>query len=87
MQMHLEVDNSFFPHFQAMIESFVKDHKVSILNVNHDAPSAAPASVVLSSVAEVQRRALEAELQPGISSEEYEKEMEGFFRKELGITR
>jgi hypothetical protein len=25
MQMNLEIDNNFFPHFKAMIDSFVKD--------------------------------------------------------------
>ncbi len=34
MQMNLEIDNNFFPHFKAMIDSLVKDNKVSVVEID-----------------------------------------------------
>jgi hypothetical protein len=62
MQMNLEIDNNFFPHFKAMIDSFIKDNKVFVLEVDdYDYTKNAPASVIISSVEEVRRRVSLAE--------------------------
>jgi hypothetical protein len=92
MQMNLEIDDRFFPHFKAMIESFVKDKKVSILTVDdYDYTAQVPESVVVDSVEEVRRRVSLAEKRVAdsdyLTEEEYEKEMDAFFMKELGIKR
>ena len=60
--MNLEIDNSFFPHFKAMIDSLVKDNKVSVVEMDdYDYTKNAPESVIVSSVEEVQRRVALAE--------------------------
>ncbi len=60
--MNLEIDNSFFPHFKAMIDSLVKDNKVSVVDIDdYDYTKNAPESVIVSSVEEVQRRVALAE--------------------------
>jgi hypothetical protein len=88
MQMNLEIDNSFFPHFKAMIDSFVKDNKVSVVEVDdYDYARHAPESVVVSSVEEVRRRVAIAEAEEGMTEEEYEIEMNKFFKEELGVER
>ena len=61
MQMCLEIDNNFFPHFKAMIDSFVKDNKISVVKVGNRDTVDAPASVIVSSVEEVRRRVALAE--------------------------
>jgi len=62
MQMSLEIDNTFFPHFKAMIDSFVRDNKISVVDVDdYDYASHAPESVIVSSVEEVRRRVALAE--------------------------
>ena len=62
MQMNLEIDNSFFPHFKAMIDSFAKDNKVSVVDMDdYDYVKHAPESVVVSSVGEVRKRVALAE--------------------------
>lgn len=88
MQMNLEIDNSFFPHFKAMIDSFVKDNKVSVVEIDdYDYARHAPESVVVSSVEEVRRRVAIAEAEEGMTEEEYEIEMNKFFKEELGVER
>ena len=60
--MNLEIDNNFFPHFKAMIDSLVKDNKVSVVEIDdYDYTKNAPESVIVSSVEEVQRRVALAE--------------------------
>jgi len=60
--MNLEIDNAFFPHFKAMIDSFVKDNKVSVVEIdNYDYACHAPKSVIVSSVEEVRKRVALAE--------------------------
>ena len=62
MQMNLEIDNNFFPHFKAMIDSLVKDNKVSVVEMDdYDYTKNAPESVIVSSVEEVRRRVALAE--------------------------
>ena len=90
--MNLEIDNSFFPHFKAMIDSFVKDNKVSVVEIDdYDYVSHAPESVIVDSVDEVRRRVSLAEERVAndeyITEEEYEKQMDTFFSEELGIKR
>ena len=92
MQMNLEIDNAFFPHFEAIIASFVKDNKVSIVEVDdYDYAKHAPESVIVSSVEEVRRRVALAEERVAngeyLTEEEYKKQMDAFFSEELGIKR
>jgi hypothetical protein len=62
MQMNLEIDNNFFPHFKAMIDSLVKDNKVSVVEIDdYDYAKNAPESVIVSSVEEIRRRVTLAE--------------------------
>ena len=90
--MNLEIDNNFFPHFQAIIDSFVKDNKVSVIEIDdYDYAKNAPKSVVVSSVEEVRRRVALAEERieetGGLTEEEYEIAMNRFFKEELGVER
>jgi len=88
MQMNLEIDNTFFPHFKAMIDSLVKDNKVSVVEMNdYDYAKHAPESVIVNSVEEVQRRVALAEAEESMTEEEYEVAMDKFFKKELGVER
>ena len=88
MQMNLEIDNNFFPHFKAMIDSLVKDNKVSVVEIDdYDYASKAPESAIVSSVEEVRRRVALAEAEEGITEEEYEIAMTKFFKEELGVDR
>jgi len=88
MQMNLEIDNTFFPHFKAMIDSFVNDNKVSVVEVyDYDYVRYAPESSVLNSVEEVRRRVAMAEAEEGVSEEAYEIAMNRFFKEELGTKR
>ncbi len=90
--MNLEIDNNFFPHFKAIIDSFVKDNKVSVVEIDdYDYASHASESAIVSSIEEVRRRVALAEerVENGefLTEEEYEKQMNTFFSKELGIKR
>lgn len=91
MQMHLEIEKSFFPHFKAMIESLERDNKVSVIEVDDDYADRVPESLIVSSVEEVRRRVALAEERVAngqyLTEEEYEKEMDTFFKEELGIQR
>jgi hypothetical protein len=53
--MNLQIEESFFPHFKALIDAFINDNKVKILN---DEPLK---DFECSSVDEVRRRVLLAE--------------------------
>ena len=88
--MNLKIDDSFFPHFQALIESFVKDKKVEIIeNYNYD--NNFPKNLTINNVHEVQNRVFEAEtrIKNGeyITEEQYDRSMDKFFKEELGIER
>ena len=91
MQMSLEIDNNFFPHFKAMIDSFVKDNKISVVKVGGRDTVDAPESVIVSSVEEVRRRVALAEERVSngeyFLQEEYEQQMDKFFKEELAIDR
>ena len=88
--LNLKIDDSFFPHFKAMVDSLVKDHKVEIVD-EYDYENNYPESVVVSSIEEVRRRVHEAEqrINDGeyLTKEEYEVQMNKFFKEELGIDR
>jgi hypothetical protein len=89
--MNLQIEDSFFPHFKAMIDSFVNDRKVQVVDDSYDYENNYPQSVVVSSIEEVRRRVFEAEkrIEAGdfITEEEYEIQMNNFFKEELGIAR
>jgi hypothetical protein len=74
--LNLKIDDTFFPHFKAMLDSFIKDKKVEII----DNPQ--PYSFIVSSVEEVQKRVLEAENELSLSQEEYQTQMDTFFKDE-----
>lgn len=83
--MNLQIDESFFPHFKALIDSFVRDNKVQIIS------DGLPKHLICSSVEEVRRRVYEAEkrINDGeyLTEEEYDKAIDDFFTNELGIQR
>jgi len=89
--MNLQIEDSFFPQFKVMIENFIKEKKVHIADDSYDYENNYPQSVVVSSVDEVRRRVFEAEkrIENGdfITEEEYEIQMDKFFKEELGIVR
>ncbi len=81
----LRVDDSFFPHFKAIIESLIRDKKVEIADDDF------PQDLIVSSVEEVRRRVYEAEkrIENGeyLTQEQYDTQMNDFFKNELGIDR
>ena len=79
--MNLQIEESFFPHFKALIDSFINDNKVKILK---DEPLK---DFECSSVEEVRRRVYLAEQQEGLSQLEYDNLMDKFFKEEIGIER
>jgi len=81
--INLQIEESFYPHFKAMIDSFVNDKKIKILKKEY----AFSENMTVSSVQEVQERVYASEKEEGLSEEAYEKEMEHFFTKELGISK
>ncbi|MEA2029967.1 MAG: hypothetical protein U9N49_13485 [Campylobacterota bacterium] len=87
--INLRVEDSFFPQFRAMIDDFIKEHKVEVIEEDeeYDYENNYPQSVVVSSVEEVRRRVYAAEQEEGITEEEYERQMDRFFKEELGIER
>jgi len=85
--MNLQIEDSFFPQFKSLIESFIRERKVQIVEDGYDYQNNYPQSVVVSSVEEVRRRVYEAEQEEGMSEEEYDFLMDKFFREELRIER
>lgn len=83
--MNLRIEDDFFPHFKAMLDSFVKDKKVRIIE------NELPVNVIVSSVEEVHRRVAEAEKRIANgeyhTQEESEKLMDDFLENKLGIQR
>jgi len=70
--INLQIEESFYPHFKAMIDSFVNDKKIKILKKEY----AFSDNMTVSSVQEVQERVYASE-----------KEMEHFFKKEFGVNK
>ncbi|MFA5234948.1 MAG: hypothetical protein WC390_11170 [Sulfurimonas sp.] len=86
--INLKIDDTFFPHFKAILESFVKDKKVEIIQGDDfDFENNYPKNVVVSSVEDVKKRVFEAENEIGLNEEQYNKLMDKFFTEELGIKR
>lgn len=85
--MNLKIDDNFFPHFKAMIESLVKDKKVEVVDQAYDYENNYPESVLVSSVEEVRKRVYEAEQEQGLSEDDYNLFIDKFFKEELGIQR
>ena len=86
--LSLEIDDKFFPHFKVVLDSFIKDNKVAIIDKDDfDYENNYPESLVISSVEEVRARVYEAEQQKGLTEDEYNILMDKFFREELGIER
>jgi len=79
--INLKVEDSFYPHFKVMLESFIKDKKVQIVSSDF------PKEVVMSDIDEVRKSVYASEKSIGINQEEYQKEMDNFFKSELGINR
>lgn len=77
----LKVEEAFFPHFRALIESLIKDKKVEIIED----------TINISSIEEVRKRVLASEqrIEKGefVSQENYTTQMKDFFESELGIAR
>lgn len=89
--INLKVEDSFFPHFKALIDSLVKDKKVELVDDEYDYENNYPQEVVVSSVEEVRRRVYEAEnrVKKGeyLNEAQYGELMNKFFKEELGIDR
>lgn len=90
--MNLKIDDNFFPHFKAMIDSLVKDQKVEVIeNTIYDFEAKFPKSLLVNNTQEVQDRVYEAEKRINnghyITEDEYNKSMDEFFKVELGISR
>ncbi len=89
--MNLKIDDSFFPHFKAMIESFVKDHKIEIIEDTNDYGNSYPQTVVVRSIEEIRTRVSEAQkrIENGEfhTQEQYELMMDRFFSEQLGMKR
>jgi hypothetical protein len=79
--MNLEIEDSFFPHFKALVESFINDNKVKIVN------NELPKHIECNSIEEVRRRVYLAEQEEGVTQSNYEQIMDKFFKDEIGIER
>jgi len=64
----------------------IKDEYFKLYLKNKKIENYLPKEIIVCSVEEVQRRVREAEKDESLTEEEYEKEMELFFKNELGIT-
>lgn len=86
--INLKIDDTFFPHFKAILESFVKDKKVEIIeDSDFNFENNYPKSVVVNSVEDVRKRVFEAQKERGLNEDEYNRLMDKFFTEELGIKR
>ncbi len=82
--LNLKIDDSFFPQFKALVDSYVNEHKIEIIkDENFDYENNYPQSVVLSSVEDVRKRVLSSEnrIENGEfhTQEDYEVLMNKFF--------
>jgi hypothetical protein len=82
----LKIEDAFFPHFKALIDSLVKDKKVELVD-EYDYENNYPQEAVVSSIEEVRRRVYEAEKEPSMTEAEYDATMNNFFNNEPGIDR
>jgi len=81
--LNLQIEESFYPQFKAMIENFVNEKKIKILKKEF----AFSDTIIVSSTQEVQERVYASQSEEGLSEEAYEKEMEIFYKKEFGISK
>ena len=81
--LNLQIGESFYPQFKAMIENFVNEKKIKILKKEF----ASSNTMVVSSSTEVEERVYASEKEEGISEEAYDKEMKIFYKKEFGISQ
>ncbi|MDD2448710.1 MAG: hypothetical protein PHS42_05460 [Sulfurimonas sp.] len=86
--INLKIEDNFFPHFRAILESFIKDKKVEIIQDDSlDFENNYPKSIVVNSVEDVRERVFESEKEIGLNEDQYNKLMDKFFTEELGIKR
>ena len=81
--LNLKVEDSLVDVIKTMLVGFVQDKRIEITEEKNSLID----EVVVNSIEEVQKRVSEAEMQEGMSEEEYEKYMDDFFQNELGIKR
>ena len=81
--INLQIDDSFYPHFKAILDSFVKDNKLKIIN-NKETSSE---DIFVNSIEEVRHRVYLSEQEPSLSQDQYNKDMDDFFKKEFGAER
>ena len=79
----LQIDESFYPHFKAMIDSFVNDSKIKIIKKKETFPK----ELFVGSIDEVQRRVYASEQEKSLSQDEYNRDMDEFFKREFGVER
>ena len=76
--VNLKVEDSFYPHFKAMLESFIRDKKVELIQNEF------PSELVVKSAEEVRKRAQEAEerIKNGeyLTEQEYHAEIDSFLK-------
>ena len=77
--INLQIDDSFYPHFKAILDSFVKDNKLKIIN-NKETSSE---DIFVNSIEEVRHRVYLSEQEPSLSQNQYDKDMDDFFKKEF----
>ncbi|GEM_PF-621309 len=77
--LSLNIEDSFFPHFKAMLDALAKEHKIEIIE-EYDYENHYPQSVVVNSIEEVRLRAQNAleRVNAGefVTSQEYEARIE-----------
>ena len=81
--LNIKVEDNLVDVIKTMLVGFVQDKRVEITEERNSLVD----EVVINNIEEVQKRVSEAEMQEGISEEEYEKYMDSFFQNELGIKR
>ena len=90
--LNLKIDDSVFSHVKTMLEGFIQDRTIEVLEEDDfDYAAHCPPELIVSSVEEVRKRVYDAQQRikegSGISEEEYEVMMNKFFKEELGIER
>lgn len=66
--INLKIDDAFFPHFEAILESFVKDKKVEIIQDDgFEFESNYPKNMLVSNTEDVRKRVFESEKEKGFS--------------------
>lgn len=90
--LNLKIDDSVFSHVKTMLEGFIQDRTVEVVEEDDfDYGAHCPPELIVSSVEEVRKRVYDAQQRikesGGISEEEYEVMMNKFFKEELGIER